>query len=70
MCKTQNHRKRTVTGMADKVEIYAEQLLLINKYFPLTDLYRVCKDLQDGKAIALIGHEKHPDRTKITITWS
>ena len=56
--------------MNDKVEIYAEQLLLINKYFPLTDIYRVCKDLQDGKAIALIGHEKHPDRTKITITWS
>ena len=61
--------ERTVTMMPEEIEILGTELALINKYLPLKELYQVCKDLQDDKAIMLIGRKEHPARTEITITW-
>ena len=61
--------QRTVTGMAEEIEILGSQLALINKYLPLKELYQICKDLQEDNAIMLIQKTEHPFRTKITITW-
>ena len=55
--------------MPEEIEIFGTQLALINKYFPLEELYQVCKDLQEDNAIMLILKKEHPFRTEITITW-
>ena len=46
------------------------QLSLINEYFPLTELYSVCRDLKNNMATMIVEKTKFPDyKTTITIKW-